>query len=169
MHHLDSWIKRDQLDVTCFIISLFNAQHVSNFSTSILRNLRLICWVILWVVLLWFDVCWCYGVVRLGWCGIRKQAEALVPPQIVFIFLCYWNRWRWKCDGVWGPCWIGFTVSDYSDLILIWIKKSSNTHALSIQLSSDKRHTFRHESDDGHSLLHGAIWWVVWLAGHPEF
>jgi len=28
----------DQLDVTCFIISLFNAQHVSNFSTSILRN-----------------------------------------------------------------------------------------------------------------------------------
>jgi len=24
VHHLDSWIKRDQLDVTCFIISLFN-------------------------------------------------------------------------------------------------------------------------------------------------
>jgi hypothetical protein len=30
------------------------------------------------VVLLWFDVCWCYGVVRLGWCGILMQAEALV-------------------------------------------------------------------------------------------
>jgi len=29
-HHLDSSIKRDQLDVTCFIISLFNAQHVSD-------------------------------------------------------------------------------------------------------------------------------------------
>ena len=43
VHHLDSWIKIDQLDVTCFIISLFNAQHVSNVSTSILRNLRLIC------------------------------------------------------------------------------------------------------------------------------
>jgi len=28
------------------------------------------------VVLLWFDVCWCYGVVRLGWCGILMQAEA---------------------------------------------------------------------------------------------
>jgi hypothetical protein len=28
VHHLDSWIKRDQLDVTCFCISLFNAQHV---------------------------------------------------------------------------------------------------------------------------------------------
>ena len=32
-----SWIKIDQLDVTCFIISLFNAQHV-----SILRSLRLV-------------------------------------------------------------------------------------------------------------------------------
>ena len=30
------------------------------------------------VVLLWFDVCWCYGVVRLGWCGIRLHTEALV-------------------------------------------------------------------------------------------
>jgi hypothetical protein len=27
-------------------------------------------WIISWVVLLWFDVCWCYGVVRLGWCGV---------------------------------------------------------------------------------------------------
>ena len=43
VHHLDSWIKIDQLDVTCFIISLFTAQHVSNVSTSIFfRSLRLI-------------------------------------------------------------------------------------------------------------------------------
>ena len=35
-------IKIDQLDVTCFLISLFNAQHVSNVSTSILRSLRFI-------------------------------------------------------------------------------------------------------------------------------
>ena len=41
---LNSWIKTDQLDVTCFIISLFNAQRVSNVSTSILRSLRLICY-----------------------------------------------------------------------------------------------------------------------------
>jgi len=34
VHHLDSWVKRDQLDVTCFIISLFNAQHVSDVLTS---------------------------------------------------------------------------------------------------------------------------------------
>ena len=32
-----NWIKRDQLDVTCFIISLFTAQHVSDVNTSILR------------------------------------------------------------------------------------------------------------------------------------
>ena len=63
VHHLDSWIKRDQLDVTCFIISLFNAQHISDVNTSILRSLRLIWWVIAWVVLFWFDVCWCYVVV----------------------------------------------------------------------------------------------------------
>ena len=77
-HHLHSWIKRDQLDVTCFIISLFTAQHVSDVNTSILRRLILICWVISWVVLLWFDVCWCYVVVWLGWCGIRMQDEGLV-------------------------------------------------------------------------------------------
>jgi len=65
VHHLDSWIKRDQLGVICFIISLFNAQHVSDVNTSILRSLRLICWVISWVVLLWFHVCWCYVVVWL--------------------------------------------------------------------------------------------------------
>ena len=34
-------IKIDQLYVTCFIISLFTAQHVSNVSTSIFRCLRL--------------------------------------------------------------------------------------------------------------------------------
>ena len=75
---LDSWVKRDQLDVTCFIISLFNAQNVSDVNTSILGSLRIICWVISWVVLLWFDVCWCYVVVWLWWCGIRMQVEALL-------------------------------------------------------------------------------------------
>ena len=32
-------------------------------------------------ILLWFDVCWRYGVVLLGWCGILMQAGALVPEQ----------------------------------------------------------------------------------------
>jgi len=79
VHRLVSWAKRDQLDVTCFIISLFNAQHVSDVNTSILRSLRLICWVISCVLLIWFDVCWCYVVVWLWWFGIRMQAQALVP------------------------------------------------------------------------------------------
>ena len=26
----------------------------------------------------WLDVCWCYVVVWLGWCGIRMQAETLL-------------------------------------------------------------------------------------------
>jgi len=37
-----SWITIDQLDVTCFIISVFTTEHVSNVSTSIFRSLRLI-------------------------------------------------------------------------------------------------------------------------------
>jgi len=80
VHRLHNWIKRDQLDVTCFIISLLNAQHVADVNTSILRSLRLIFWVISWVVLLSFDVCWCYFVVWLWWCGIRMQTEAMPQP-----------------------------------------------------------------------------------------
>ena len=71
VHHLNSRIKIDQLDVTCFIISLFTAQHVSNVSTSIFRSLRLIVGFISFVVLLWFDVCWCgsAGVVWYAYAG----------------------------------------------------------------------------------------------------
>jgi len=46
---------------------LFFAQHVSNASTFIFRSLRLCVG-----ILLWFDVCWRYGVVR--------QAEAAFQP-----------------------------------------------------------------------------------------
>ena len=54
--------------------ALFFAQHVSNAaSTFIFRSLRLCV-----SILLWFDVCWRYGVVRLGWCGIVMQAEAVL-------------------------------------------------------------------------------------------
>ena len=74
-----SWIKRDQLDVTYFFISLFTAQHVLDVNTSILRSLKLIWRVISWVVLFWYDVCWCYVVVWLGWCGIRMPH--IVPEQ----------------------------------------------------------------------------------------
>ena len=56
------------LDVTCFIISLFTAQHVSNVSTSIFRSLRLI--VDLFYVL-YCSVSMCVGVtVWFGWGGV---------------------------------------------------------------------------------------------------
>ena len=80
------WIKINQLDVTCFIISLFTAQHVSNVSPSIFRSLRLIVEFISCVVLLWYNVCWCYGVVRLGWWGILMQAET-----VLLCFILYHN------------------------------------------------------------------------------
>ena len=38
VHHLGSSMKTDQLDVTCFIISLFNAQHVSDVNASTCTN-----------------------------------------------------------------------------------------------------------------------------------
>jgi hypothetical protein len=61
-----------------FFISLFNAQRVSDVNTSILRSLRLIVDLFHGLCVPWYDVCWCYGVVRLGWCGIRMQVETLV-------------------------------------------------------------------------------------------
>ena len=81
VHHLDSWIKIVQLDVTCFIISLFNAKHVSNVSTSILRSLRLI--VDLFHVL-YCSGTMCVGVtVWFGWGGVASLCR-LQPasPQL---------------------------------------------------------------------------------------
>ena len=88
-------------------------------------------------------------------------------PKIVFLLLCSWYSWRWKCGAVWGPCWIELTVSDYCDLILIWTKKPSNTHALS---TSCPQINVTHSGMNGiiASLQHGATCWVVWLAGHTE-
>jgi len=34
VHHLDSWVKSGHLDATCFIITLFSAQYVSDVNTS---------------------------------------------------------------------------------------------------------------------------------------
>ena len=104
--NVHSWMKRDQLYVTRFIISLSNGQHVSDVNTSILRSLWLICWVISWVVLLWYDVCWSYVVVRLGWCGIRMQAEALVlQPASEYHRdrIPVGTRFSARPDRPWGP------------------------------------------------------------------
>ena len=70
-----SSVKRNQLDTTCFIITLFRAQHVSDVNTSIVRSLRLIRSYFMGCI--WFGVCWRSISVWLWWCGIRMQAEAL--------------------------------------------------------------------------------------------
>ena len=38
-------------------------------------------------MLLWYDVCWCYGVVWLGWCGILMQVEALVLQPVAAVLV----------------------------------------------------------------------------------
>jgi hypothetical protein len=64
----DIWLKIEQIDVTCFIISLFTAQHVSNVITSIFMSLRLI--VELFHVL-YCSGSMCVGVtVWFGWGGV---------------------------------------------------------------------------------------------------
>jgi len=100
-----------------FFISLFNVQHVSDVNTSILRGLRLICWVISWVILLWYDVCWCYVVVWLGWCGIRMQAEACIVTCFLFHYLML-NMFRMLIHPSSGTlrliCWV------ISWVVLLW-------------------------------------------------
>ena len=89
-------------------------------------------------------------------------------PKFVFMLLCSWYSWRWKCGAVWGPCWIELTVSDYCDLILIWTKKTIQHTCTVYQLSSDKCHTFRHELDDGHTwgkMVGGVIGWSPRILG----
>ena len=78
---IDSRIKIDQLDVTCFIISLFTAQHVLNVSTSIFRSLRLV------VDLFHVSYCsgsMCVGVtVWFGWGGVVSlcRLKHIEPEQ----------------------------------------------------------------------------------------
>jgi len=48
------------------------AQHVLDINISIIRSLRLFCWITTLVYCSWFDVCWRFGVVGLEW----LQAEA---------------------------------------------------------------------------------------------
>ena len=88
-------------------IALFFAQHVSNVSTFIFRSFRL-CVGILFCL----DVCRRYGVVRLVWCGILMQAEALVlQPYCGFIscVVLLWFDVFW-CYGVVRLGWCGILM-----------------------------------------------------------
>jgi len=75
------WLNKDrQLDVTCFIISLFTAHHVSNVSTSIFTSLRLIVGL--------FHVLYCSGsmcvvvTVWLGWGGVVSLCRLPHHPSL---------------------------------------------------------------------------------------
>ena len=68
-----------------------------------LQELATYCGFISCVVLLWFDVCWCYGVVRLGWCGILMQAEALYTSwPINLTGKERRGKWKWQIRAVFG-------------------------------------------------------------------
>jgi len=43
------------------------AQHVLYINISIIRSLRLFCWITTLVVFFWFNVCWSFGVAGLEW------------------------------------------------------------------------------------------------------
>jgi hypothetical protein len=49
-----------------------------------LQELATYCEFISCVVLLWSDMCWCYGVVRLGWCGKLMWAEACIRLTLIW-------------------------------------------------------------------------------------
>ena len=45
MIHFLSWRMKDELDVTCYFISLLMCSNVSDINISIIRSLRLFCWI----------------------------------------------------------------------------------------------------------------------------
>jgi len=57
VHHGDSWIEKDQLDVTCYFFHFLCAQHVLDINISIIRSLRLFCWITTVVVLFLAEAC----------------------------------------------------------------------------------------------------------------
>ena len=139
-----SWIKKDQLDVTCFIISLFTAQQVSNVSTSIFRSLPLTCGFISWVVLLWFIVCWCYGVVRLGWCGIQHVSNVSTSIFRSLPLICGFISWvvlLWFdvcwCYGVVRLGWCGILMQAEACTAIAGL----NAHRQPVSTEHRKTHT----------------------------
>ena len=60
------------------------AQHVSDFNISIIRSLRLFCWITTLVYCSWFDVCWSFGVVGLEWypcCRLQPATRITLQPN----------------------------------------------------------------------------------------
>jgi len=62
---LHSWVKRDHLDVTCFIITLFSAQHVSDINTSET------CWALNKVIIKQVTSSWSLFTQLSRWCTVQ--------------------------------------------------------------------------------------------------
>ena len=80
VHHCDSWRIKDQLDVTCYFISLLMCS--TCFRTLIYSSSGACDCAVelpLWPYCSWFDVCWNFGVVGLEWypcCRLKHNACA---------------------------------------------------------------------------------------------
>jgi len=80
----------------CHLLFLFHflcAQHVSDINISIIRSLRLFCWVTTLVVCSWFDVCWCFSVVGLEWYPCCRLQPAMSET-------C-WAHKKWNKNSKW--------------------------------------------------------------------
>ena len=75
---LSSWRIIDQLDVTCYFISLLMCSHVSDINISIIRSLRLFCWTTTLVVLFLVR---CVLEFRCGWVGVVSVLQAPIQPH----------------------------------------------------------------------------------------
>ena len=88
---IPSWRIKDQLDVIAISFHFLCAQHVSDINISIIRSLRLFCWITTLVVL--FLVRWVLEF-RCGWVGVVSvlQASACNRPtwcHLLFYFTSY--------------------------------------------------------------------------------
>ena len=111
VHHRDSWINVDQHDITCFIVSLFNAQHVSNISTSILRSLRL--------TVDLFHVLYCSGsmcvgvIVWFGWGGVAPLCR-LKLCFMILMAVTMKNAFLWMWYDVWFGSWVPYVAWEWA-------------------------------------------------------
>jgi len=87
VHHCDSWRIKDQHDVTCYFFHVLCAQHVSDINISIIRSLRLFCWIITLVVLF---LARCVLEFRCSWVGVVTvlQASAWIILTILLNYQC---------------------------------------------------------------------------------
>jgi hypothetical protein len=89
-------------------------------------------------------------------------------PNIVFMLLCSWYSWRWKCDGV--EALVELNSQSAITVTSFWFESKSHPrymHCLPSCSQINITHSGMNQMTA--SLLHGATCCVVWLAVHPEF